>query len=136
MKTVKESGILRAPAENSISGIAVMAPEKINQNEELLYPNVRLPCCHIYHKYIIPAGAVTIHSIVILLIASIGTIFLIRTYIPNEKATSNEMPGNTPTLIVIYNTPITANPIAIHSNLLKRSFKNINASKILTSGLM
>src|SRR5699024_6754504 len=68
MKPVKESGILRAPAENSISGIAVMAPEKINQNEELLYPNVRLPCCHIYHKYIIPAGAVTIHSIVSLLL--------------------------------------------------------------------
>lgn len=36
IKPVSDSGILRAPAEKSISGIAVTAPEKINQKDEVL----------------------------------------------------------------------------------------------------
>lgn len=96
MKPVKDNGILRAPAENSISGIAVIAPENNSQNDELLTPREELPCCHIYHRYIKPAGAVAIHSIVILLMASIGTSFLINPYKPNELANNKEIPGNTP----------------------------------------
>lgn len=36
MNPVSDNGILRAPAEKSISGIAVTAPEKINQKDEEL----------------------------------------------------------------------------------------------------
>src|SRR5699024_11477006 len=124
---VNDIGILRAPAENSIRGVAVTAPEKRSQNDELLTPTEALPSCHMYHKYIKPAGAVAIHSIVMLLIASIGTIFLINPYNPNEHASNNEMPGNTPIFTVIYSTPITARAIAIHSNLDRKSTR-LNSS--------
>lgn len=36
MNPVSDNGILRAPAEKSISGIAVTTPEKINQKDEVL----------------------------------------------------------------------------------------------------
>ena len=37
---VKDNGIRLAPAENKIKGIAVMAPENSNQNEDIFIPNV------------------------------------------------------------------------------------------------
>ncbi len=83
-----------------------------------------------------PAGAVTIHSIVILLMASICTTFFNNPYVPKDNANIIETIGNSPILSVIYNTPMNANKMASHSNLLNLSFKKISASKMLTSGFI
>lgn len=62
MKPVNDNGIRLAPAENRINGIAVIAPENSSQNDD------------IFNLCYLPMAATT-HSIVMLLIASICTIF-------------------------------------------------------------
>ena len=46
MNPVKDSGIRFAPAENSIKGIAVIAPENNNQNDDMFIPKLSWCCCH------------------------------------------------------------------------------------------
>lgn len=40
MNPVSDNGIRFAPAENKINGIAVIAPEKRSQNDDIFNPNV------------------------------------------------------------------------------------------------
>ena len=75
MNPMSDKGILRAPAENEINGMAVIAPENNSQNVGMLMPIVVWCVNHKYPMYTNAAGVVTIHSNVILLKASIGTIF-------------------------------------------------------------